>query len=150
MKPLWLHPSADGFVPVVEYLEARIGLRLSGSDIGTVMAVVDGSAIAGDVLFHNYDPGFGTIEISAASDSKRWLTRPILREMFGYAFGQLACQAVVARMDASRKLTRIFTAYGFKRYDVPRLRGRGTVEAVIVLSSEDWQDSKFQKEKRHE
>ncbi len=147
MTPVWLHPShGAGYFAVAGYLSDRIGFPLAGIEAGTILAVADGDVIVGAVLFHNYSPQFGTIEISAASDSKRWLTRAILREMFGFAFDQLGCQAVVARMDADKPLTRIFTAYGFKRYDIPRLRGRDTVEAVMVLSDCDWLANGFHKE----
>lgn len=147
MTPIWLHPSqGEVYRSVAGFLNDRVGMFLAGWDQGAILAVADGTDLVGAVLFHNYDPRHGTIEISAASDSKRWLTRPILREMFGFPFGQLGCQAVIARMDADRPLVRIFTAYGFKKYEIPRLRGRDTVEAVMVLSDDDWRANGFHKE----
>ena len=114
---------------------------------GIAMAVVHGGAMVAAAILHNYDAEAGVIQISAASDDKRWMTRPVLRGLFGYAFNELACQAVVQRCDTGRNdLARMFKAYGFKRYDIPRLRGRGKAEAVYVLSDDDWRASKFQQE----
>lgn len=150
MKPIWLHPSqGDAYTAVAGFLNGRIGTCLAGWEQGTILAVVDGPSLVGAVLFHNYDKVHGTIEISAASDSKRWLTRAVLWEMFSFPFLQLGCQAVVARMDAGKPLVRIFTAYGFKQYEIPRLRGRNTVEAVMVLSDDDWLANGFHKEFAH-
>lgn len=146
MRAVWLHPSqGEAYLSVAGFLNERIG-ELSGWQVGTILAVVDAKTICGAVLFHNYTPGCGTIEISAASDSKRWLTRPILWEIFAFAFHQIGVQAVVARMAAGRQLARIFTAYGFKRYDIPRLRGRDTAETIMVLSDDDWRANGFHKE----
>lgn len=101
----------------------------------------------GAAVFQNYNAKHGTIEISAAAISPRWLSRGILREMFGYAFDQLKCQAVVLLCDPDDKVMgRIAPAYGFKRYDIPRLRGRDKAEAVFVLADDDWRGNKFQKE----
>lgn len=150
MTPIWLHHcQGEPYRAVAGFLNDRVGLCLAGWETGTILAVADGAQIVGAVLFHNYDPQHGTIEISAASDSKRWLTRPVLQAMFAFAFDQIGCQAVIARMDAGKPLTRIFTAYGFKRYDIPRLRGRNTVEAVMVLADDDWRANGFHKEFAH-
>ena len=149
MKAVWLHPSqGDAYLSVAGFLNYRIG-ELSGWQIGTILAVADAEKLCAAVLFHNYNPGAGTIEISAASDSKRWLTRPILREIFAFAFLQIGVQAVVARMAAGRDLARIFTAYGFKKYDIPRLRGRDKAESIMVLSDDDWHANGFHKEFPH-
>lgn len=150
MNTIWLHPSqGQPFAAVAGFINDRIGAELAGWRQGTILAVADDSAIVGAVLFHNFNESAGVIEISAASDSKRWLTRPVLNEMFAFPFDQIGCQAVIARMDADRPLTRIFTAYGFKRYDIPRLRGRDRAEAVMVLADDDWRQGRFSRSKSH-
>jgi RimJ/RimL family protein N-acetyltransferase len=98
------------------------------------------------VAFHNYDPWAGVIEISAASESKRWLTRPVLKAIFGYAFNDAGCQMVVARVDPEDKATvRIFKAYGFQEYVVKRLLGRDKDQCVLTLTDDDWKSNKFEK-----
>jgi len=115
--------------------------------LGTALALErDGKPIAG-VIFTNYDTDRGTIEITAASDCKRWLSRSVLFEMYSYCFDEMGCQAVVQRNDPDNtSLARILTAYGFERYDIPRLRGRDKGEAIFVLTDDAWRTNGFHKE----
>jgi len=115
------------------------------------MAICNDGVVIAAVIFNNWDDETGVIEISAASDSKRWLTRRVLKEMFEYPFLRLGCQAVAARGDSENmSLHGIFPAYGFKRYDIPRLRGRDKIESVYVLSDDDWKANGFHKVKADE
>lgn len=107
---------------------------------------LDGAA-KGAAIFQNYDKFNGTIEISAASIATRWLSRGILHEMFAYPFNQLGCQAVILRCaDTDKRMARILPAYGFNRYDIPRLRGRDKPEAIYVLGDDEWHANGFHKE----
>lgn len=111
------------------------------------MGVADGREIVAGLVFSNYDPDAGVIEVSGASDKPNWLNRAILKEMFGFTFEQLGCQAVVMRVDPENKrLGRILTAYGFSRHDVPRLRGRDKAEAFYILGDDEWRANGFHKE----
>ena len=135
---VWAHHSQGAFYGgLVQFLADRTG---DGEySRGTALAVADGKTIKAVALFHNWQPQAGVVEISAASDCKRWLSRRVLWAMFDYAFNTLGAQVVVARIDPTRdELSRIFTAYGFKRYDIPRLRGRDKGEAILVLADDDW------------
>lgn len=144
---IWVHHSQPGYLPLVEFITRRIWGDARAMSLGTVAAVVNGGKIVAAVLFHNWDRDAGVIEISAASDNKRWLSRAVLFDLFGYAFGQLETQAVFARLDPSNTaLARIFSAYGFKRYDLPRMRGRDKGEAVFILGDDDWRANGFHKE----
>lgn len=147
MRPIWVHHSEPGYRSLLSFMTQRIWGDDRDMMAGTIMAVVDEDAVKAVVLFHNYEPEAGVIEVSAASDSKRWLTRPILWEMFSYAFGEVGCQAVVARIDPDNtSLARIFTAYGFTRHDIPRLRGRDKADCVLVLTDDAWAANGFHKE----
>lgn len=113
---------------------------------GTVMSVRKGGERIAACLFHNYYPDTGVIEMSAASVSPRCLSRIALNELFGYAFDEMKCQAVVLRVDArNSKMCDIAARVGFCRCDVPRMRGRGLAEAVFVLGDDDWRNGKFYK-----
>lgn len=149
LHSIWLHHGQNGYAEAVQFVCERIGECPVGWEIGTVMLVADDDRILAGVLFHNWQPGNGVIQISAASDSKRWLTRPILKDMFSYAFAEIGAQAVVACMDAGRPLARIFEAYGFTKHEIPRLRGRDKAEAVMVLGDDQWKANGFHKEMRH-
>ena len=107
----------------------------------------DGELIAG-MVYHNYEPDAGVIEISGAGTSKRWLTRETLRKMFAYPFEECGCQAVVMRVsDHDEPLHRMLTAYGFERYRIPRLRGRDEAENVFVLTDDSWASNKFNRKR---
>lgn len=148
MTPLWLQRGQSGFDSVERFISARIwgASRPMPGDTQIVSIDTDGS-MAGAAIYQNYDPSHGTIELSAAAVTPRWLARNVLYEMFEYPFDQLGCQAVVMRCDPEDgRLARIFRAYGFKRYDIPRLRGRDRSEAIYVLADEDWRSNGFHKE----
>lgn len=147
MTRIWLHPR-DGaaYEAVARFLADRIGAEVAGWQTGTIMAIAKGDRIVAAVLFHNWQPRHGVIEVSAASDDKGWLSRAVMFDLFDYAFNQMGAQAVVARMDADRPLGRRFEAYGFRRYDIPRLRGRDKAETVMVLGNDEWTANGWHKE----
>ncbi len=120
----------------------------SANQIGgcVCMAVLSGNKIAGCVAYHNYDPRAGVIELSAAADNKRWLTKRSLKEMFEYPFVDLGVQMVIARTSADEKqahLHKIFKTYGFKSQIIPRLYGRNEDGILFSLTDDDWRKSKF-------
>lgn len=113
----------------------------------SAMAVVhDGSLIAG-VLYNNWHPDAGVIELHAASTDKRWLTRQVLKSMFAMPFDQLGCQMCALRVsETNAPMIRIAKAYGFKEYVIPRLRGRGEAEHILTLTDDDWRANRFHKD----
>jgi RimJ/RimL family protein N-acetyltransferase len=111
------------------------------------MAVVDGEKIIAGVLYNNWHPDTGVIEMHAASIDKRWLTRPVLKAMFALPFDQLGCQMCVLRVSERNKpMIRIAQVYGFDAYRIPRLRGRDEAELILTLTDDDWRASRFHKE----
>lgn len=113
----------------------------------STLGVFDGKELAGVVVYHNFHRGHGIIEMSAAADTPRWLSRPVLSAMFEYAFIDLGCQLVTTRVDPENKrLRRIFTAYGFSNIRLPRFRGRGKDEILYMLTDDAWRANGFNKE----
>ena len=109
-----------------------------------VMGVFENSDPIAAVVYHNWEPNAGVIEISGASTAPRWLTRSVLREMYRYAFEEVGVQMVVQRTPAeNERLLRILNRVGFKFYRIPRLRGRELDEMVCTLTDDDWKRSKF-------
>lgn len=144
---LWAYHGDPHYGPLVEFITSRIWGAPKDMTGGTVMAVAEGGAVIGACLFHNWQPDEGVIELTSASVSPRWLNRPVLRAMFGYAFDTLKCQAAVMRVDPENtRMCRIASAFGFKRYDIPRLRGRDKAEALFILGDDEWRAGKFSKE----
>ena len=129
---------------LADWCAANIGLPRSFSAPYTTMGVFDGDKLLSVILFNNYQPEAGVIEIHGAGISPRWLTRSVLREMFQYPFEQLGCQMVVMRVsERNTRLLRILTAYGFDHVTIPRLRGRDEGERIFFLTDDAWRSNKF-------
>lgn len=100
--------------------------------------------LVGGVVFHNWNPETGVIEVSAASIDARWATRGVMRAVFEYIFQTAECQLAVARTGEDNKRTRrLWKALGATEYIIPRLRGRTASEAILTLTQEAWENSKF-------
>ncbi len=111
----------------------------------TTMGVSHHGRLIAVVVFHNWQPDSGAIEMSAASTSKRWLTRKVLHAMFAYCFEQIGAQIVVLRTaPGNTAMSRIMKSYGFKSYRIPRLRGRHEDELINTLTDDDWKSNKFE------
>ena len=96
------------------------------------------------IIYHNFDPDAGVIEISAYSMRRDWLSRAFLRLIFEYPFHQIKCRLVVARISERNSRTlRIWKALGSKLHSIPELRGPEEAEIIATLSRDDWQKSKF-------
>lgn len=141
---------SDSFEPQANAVVADFTSGLIWGEAGqferycTLGVFHDSSLVAG-VIYHNYDERAGIVEMSAASHSRRWLNRAVLREMFGVAFDKLGCQAVIARHAEDRHhLRRMWKAVGAVEYVIPRLRGRNApAEVVSVLTEEAWKSSPY-------
>lgn len=108
------------------------------------IAVMEGSSLAAGLIYHNFDPDARVIEISGAAWAKGWLTRDVLRAMYGYPFVDCGCQAVVQRVsDDDTAQHRMLTSYGAVRYRIPRLRGEDAAENIFVTTKEAWENNRF-------
>ncbi len=143
MEVVWAtDPSLNHAVKM--WIEQRIwddGRELPSS---VTMGVFEDQKIVAGVAFHDFQPKAGVIEISAASENKRWLTRNVLKNIFGYVFNDARCQMCVARIDPDNtSLLRIFKAYGFNDIRIPRLLGRDKDQIILTLTQEDWEANRF-------
>lgn len=106
----------------------------------TAMGYADETGIVAGLVFHNYDPDTGVIEISAYSTRRDWLTKGRLVELFGYPFDQLGVRICIARSsDTNRRALRIWKALGASQHPLPDLRGEGEAEIVSLLKRETFQ-----------
>lgn len=116
------------------------------TDFCSMAVIEDGELIAG-TLYHNWHPDAGIIELSSASLSKRWLTRPVIRAMFHLPFDRLGCQLVVLRVSERNKvMCGIARSFGFTEVHIPRLRGRDEGEFIFSYTDDQWRASKYYKE----
>lgn len=124
---------------IADFVAARIqGCERGFADF-TTMGVTDDDTLIAGVVFHNYAPEAGVIELSSASADKRWLTRPVLKAMFGYPLDEIGCQMLVLRVSENNTgMTAIARRFGFASYRIPRLRGRDEAEIIFTLTDTDW------------
>lgn len=104
----------------------------------------EGRLIAG-IVYHNWSPDTGVIEISGGSVTRHWMTKDNLSALLSMPFNDLGCQAIVARhAEDKRHIRRIWVSLGAVEYVVPRLRGKHEPPEVIsVLTDDAWAASPF-------
>lgn len=110
--------------------------------IGVVDEQTD-ELVAG-MVFHDWQPGPGVIQISSASLTPRWLTAEVRHKMFSYPFDEIGCQMVVLQVAATNmRMVRIAKAFGFTAHLIQRMRGRNEDGYVFTLTDDAWRNSKF-------
>lgn len=98
-----------------------------------------GEPLVAGVIYHNWQPEAGVIELSAAAKVRNWLNKRNLGIIFEYPFAQLGCQLCVARIaEDNRTARRIWAALGAKEHVIPRLRGKSKAEVISTLTAEAW------------
>lgn len=108
------------------------------------LGFVDNDHIVGGLVFHNWSPENGVIEVTAASLSRKWFKRSILKQATDYVFDKCNCHAMVARTAPDNTpVLKIWRAMGADEVTIPHLRGRGVPEVVFVLTDAAWRESKF-------
>jgi len=121
-----------------------------GANIQT-MGVLQGDRLVAGIVWHNYDPDAGIIELSgAALPGVHWLTRRTLRRMYEFPFEQCGCQMVVQRTPADAEmLLGLLAAYGFDFVAVRRLFGGDRDGVICTLTLEAWLANKFNRSVRN-
>jgi len=109
------------------------------------IGVVDETGLLGGLVYRNWCPEVGTIEISgAALPGTNWLSRRTIQIMYDYPFYQCGCQMVIKTTMADNEIVlRIMAAIGFTLHYIERLGGRGRDGVVGTLTQEQWETSKY-------
>lgn len=142
---IWfVHPEWD----VGRNIELWVGEQIYGEprEFGQcqTLAVFENDTLIAGVVYHNWEPRALVIELSAASTTRRWLTKPVLYRMFQYPFEEMGAQLCVLRVSEHHPtMNKILPRYGFTGYRIPRLRGRDEAEIVYTLTVEDWKKNGF-------
>lgn len=103
--------------------------------------------IEAGVVFHNWQPEQGVVEISAYSLHRRWLNKDRLRSIFSHAFDAFGCRMVVVRMsERNTRSRRIWKALGGQEHVIPRLLSDDEAECIVTLHRADWMASKYMRD----
>jgi RimJ/RimL family protein N-acetyltransferase len=133
---------------------AWVARNIEGCGLGfgncRALGVAHNDQLVAGLVFHNWEPDNGLIEISAAATHRGWMTRKVVNTAMEYAFDGLECQAIVARIsEANEPARKIWQALGSAEYTIPRLRGRDTAGCIYVLTDDAWQRSRFNEKVNH-
>lgn len=110
----------------------------------TMAVLRDGDLIAG-VVYHNWHPKDGVIELSTGGGDG-WVARPVLRAMFALPFEILGARLVVWRVSEHNvKVRSMARRLGFQETVIPRLRGDNEAECVCTLHADDWANNRMSK-----
>jgi RimJ/RimL family protein N-acetyltransferase len=113
--------------------------RSFGQNIRALGVVDERNRLIAGMVYHNYDPDAGIIEISGAATTPHWLSRRTLRLMHAYPFVVCNCQMVVQRIPAdNERLFGILARLSYMLIKVPRLFGRERDGVLALLTVEDW------------
>ena len=116
------------------------------------IGVVDETGLLGGLVYRNWCPEVGTIEISgAALPGTNWLSRRTIQIMYDYPFYTVGCQMVIKTTMADNEIVlRIMAAIGFTLHYIERLGGRDRDGVVGTLTQEQWEASKYNVNRKRE
>ncbi len=142
-----------GHDAVISQFVAEMIPSVRGRGFGNCKAIgiVEGGMLIAGLVYHNYDPGAGVIEISgAALPGQFWLTRETIRHMYQYPFLVCGCQMVVQRTPAEdERLLYMLLRYDYTLHRIPRLFGRDQDGVICCLTREAWEANSFNKRLKH-
>ena len=110
----------------------------------------DEGRLIGGVVFRNWCPEVGTIEISgAALPGTNWLSRRTLQLVYDYAFYQCNCHMVIQTTMADNEAALTLKAkLGFTFYRIAHLGGPGRDGVVGTFTVDDWENCKINSNRR--
>lgn len=139
MKPVWGMEGA-----VVPFVASLAGLRPDFGNCRTLAVLDKTEKLVAGLVFHNWSPENGVIEVTGASVTPKWATREVLTTACNYVFSH--CQLAVARTAVENMaVRRLWKALGAEEYILPRLRGRTASEAILLLTDDAWAQSKLKR-----
>jgi hypothetical protein len=113
----------------------------------TTIGVLDGKALVAGIIYHNWEPDAGIIEMSvAALPGVPWLSRETIHRMYSFPFVQLGCQMVINRIAADdERLLAQCARLGYDLIKFPRMLGRDRDGVIGQLTVEAWNANKISK-----
>jgi RimJ/RimL family protein N-acetyltransferase len=111
----------------------------------TIGILRDDGELVGGLVYRNWHPEFGTIEMSgAALPGTNWFSRRTIQVMHDYPFYQVNCQMLIMTTLADNLIVqRILAAIGYAFHYIERLGGRDHDGIVATLTVERWETSRY-------
>lgn len=139
---LSMRPSAELVAWASERIDALHGQGFP--EPATAMGIEsEAGDLLGVVVFHDYQPAFGTMQVSAISEDARWLrARNAWRMMFRYAFEVCGVQKLYSLTPASNKRALRFVLNGLKfKAEAVLQRQFGDDDAIMSCFFREWFES---------
>lgn len=131
--------------PVADFVARHIPNCERGFGECRAIGLVDKGILIGGVVYSNWNPEAGVIEMHAAATSPRWLTTKTLHTLLAYPFELVGVQMIVLQVAASNSvMCSIAERVGFEPHVIPRLFGRDADGVLYLLTEERWRDTPFQ------
>ena len=129
---------------IADFVASRIPGMDSFGPCSAIGVVDRDHHIAGGVVYHDYQPQWGNIQLSFASDRPDWLTPSLIRGLLFYPFYQLGCERITCLTPKRNRRARQFLQkFGF-RYEGNVRRGFGTDDCIISgLLRSEWESHRF-------
>lgn len=137
--------------PELNEMIARYSASKTGVDVEvyrpfSTLGVFDNGQLLAGLVFHDLHKEYGTIEISGAGESKRWLTRKAISLIGEISFSLNGCQTLIARVASdNRKSAQLFECSEFEKSTLPNLRGAGVDELVFTITAKAWRCHRMNK-----
>lgn len=120
--------------------------HMRGGDFGPCQAIGIAAGLDpkdrlyGVVVFHDYQAGCGTIQVSAAATSPKWANIPLLKGILRYPFVQLNCFKMwVAIPHRNERAIRINKGLGLRQDGILRHHfGKGSHAVIMSLLKPEW------------
>lgn len=133
MKPFWGYDHA-----VADWVAKRVdGCERGFGSCRSLGVMDDEGNIRGGIVFHDYWPERGLIEVSAAGTHPAWFTHDVERAAIAYMFD-------VARLGVARtgvrntRVRRMWKHLGATETVIPFLWSADEDAAILTLSQEAW------------
>lgn len=110
----------------------------------------DSEGLVAGMVYHNYDPHAGVIELSGYAARRDWTNKRWVHLVFDYPFRSWDIRLLAGRhSERNRLVRRIWRRVGACEYLIPEMWGEDEAEAIAVLTRQQWAQSKFRGVSEH-
>lgn len=139
---------ADGSKPQLNQVFCDFAIAILGKNIDfapcSTIGVLRDGVVKGVIVFHDWRPEYGTVEITGAGVNPSWCSKRVVKEIYRVCFTSLNANQIVARCDAANlTTTRIFKALGFNVVALPNMRGPDRDELFFYITRNEWNNTRF-------
>lgn len=122
---------------VMDFVAARMpnifGQSIRGGKYAGLGVISEAGELVAGIIFNDYWPTFGTIQVHLAADTPRWATRGVIKEILGYAFLEAQCNKVWGSTPSNLiRVLRFNAGIGFSREAVLRHQYGEGIHAVVT------------------